>query len=102
MPPIVVPFHVHMPAKYASATRKPCGGPPTTPPRMLTKTTSRKAAPMRSQKLALGYAHASGGLAMTAAAPPVPGKISGAAVAEVGGGSEAVVIGGTAGSGCDR
>src|SRR5207249_2590489 len=76
-------------------TRNPCGGPPTSPPRMLTRTTSKKAAPIRSQKLALGNAQASGRLATAAPlAPGASGGIVGGAnpspPADCGGGAEAV------------
>src|SRR5262245_13658620 len=78
-PPMVVPFQAHIPAKYPNATRNPCIGPSIKCPKMSakhlpsnpTKTISRNAAPIRSQKLALGNAQASGRLATAPACPPV-------------------------------
>src|SRR5207248_11583940 len=83
-----------------SANRKPSGGPPTSEPRMLTRITSKKAAPIRSQKLAFGNAQASGRTA-TAAPPPMLAGASGgspgfSAAADCGGG-EAMVIAGSRG-----
>src|SRR5882724_8245514 len=49
---------------------------------MLTRTTSRKAAPMRSQKLALGNAQASGRLATAAPPAALEGASGGISVAD--------------------
>src|SRR5262249_1179657 len=88
IPPIVVPFQAHNPVKYANARINAQGGPPTMRPKRLTRTISKNAAPIRSQKPAWGSERVSGrvgtasgsfmvavGFAEAAAPPGTPGVV---------------------------